>query len=65
MFWDIVVIKLGDFCYIDVKERIQNIFKNLDLGIYEVIQLEFWIFCNLCCDLFGDFFVIMDSNDVK
>lgn len=63
MLWDIVVIRDGYLIYIDMNERIINIVKNLD--IYEVNKLLGWNFYGIYSVLFGDFLVIMGSDDYK
>lgn len=57
----IVVIKNGDFVYIDFNEKIVNIVKNDKIEL--LVSLCGWIFFDICSVLFDDFFVIMISDD--
>lgn len=57
----IVVIKNGDFVYIDFNENIVNIVKNDKIEL--LVSLCGWIFFDICSILFDDFFVIMISDD--
>lgn len=61
MLRDIVVVKNGNLVYIDFKNFIVNIVKNIYK--YVVIRLKEWIFFFICCLLLGDFLVVMDNFD--
>lgn len=61
VFLDIVVIRYGDFVYIDYSDKFINIVKNID--IIKLIKIQGWKFWNICCILCDDFFVVMDSED--
>lgn len=57
----IVVIKNGDFVYIDFNENIVNIVKNDKIEL--LVSLCGWRFFDICSIFFDDFFVIMISDD--
>lgn len=57
----IVVIKDGDFVYVDVKDKIVNMVKNRQIEI--VIRCCGWSLISVCSIFFDDFLVIMNSDD--
>lgn len=57
----IVVIKNGDFVYIDFNEKIVNIVKNDKIEL--LVSLCGWIFFDICSIFFDEFLVIMISDD--
>lgn len=60
--WDVVVIKSGDLLYIDYKEKIVNIVKNLQIQI--VVRLSrAWELVVFCVFFIGDLLVFFDCDD--
>lgn len=59
----IIVILIGEFVFIDYMDKIVNIVKNEKIEI--VIRLNSWILRGVCGIFFGDFLVIMVSEDRK
>lgn len=60
--WDVVVIKSGDLLYIDYKEKIVNIVKNLQIQIV-VRLLWVWELVVFCVFFIGDLLVFFNCDD--
>nr|XP_034307559.1 uncharacterized protein LOC117682980 [Crassostrea gigas] len=61
MPWGIATTMSGDPIYADYSDSTVNILKQSD--IHSVVKLQGWGPCGVCSTSFGDFLVIMNSND--
>lgn len=60
---DIVVINIGDLVYIDEDDKIINIVRNKKMEV--LIKFYDWRFFNVCSIFFGNFLVLMGSDDYE
>lgn len=60
---DIIVIKSGDLVYVDYRKGIVNIIKGILILDQVIMRRNKWKFCNVCIISFGDFLVVMVSDD--
>lgn len=60
---NISITRRGEIAFTDNSDCTVNIVKNK--RIQEIVKLQGWMPQNICCSYFGDFLVVMQSDDRK